>query len=286
MSSPQFPQPAAVASGQQPWRVPAVGEVLGCALPHLHLGDRLLLRAIALLARYHIVSIHGLQHIRSGLDPFILAMNHGTRRESLMVPALLFLQRGGRRIHFLADWNFRLIPGVGFLYSRSGVVTVLGKPAKPRFLTFLKPLYTGSQRAFHQARAHLLAGRSIGIFPEGTVNRDPDNLLRGRRGAARLSLETGAPVVPMGIRFHGVARGEPIPGGAAMELHIGAPLMPPGPAVEVASLGAVTEWHRAIMGAIARQSGKAWAPPRPPAAGEEAFRGPAQGTPAAGGSQP
>jgi 1-acyl-sn-glycerol-3-phosphate acyltransferase len=258
MSSPQLTQPLAVAPGQQTWRTPAASEILGCALPHLPLVDRLLLRTMALLARYHILSIHGLQHIRPGLDPFILAVNHGTRRESLMVPALLFLRRGGRRIHFLADWNFRLIPGVGLLYKRSQVVTVLGKSARPRALNFLRPLYEGPQRAFQQARAHLLAGRSIGIFPEGTVNRDPENLLRGRRGAARLSLETGAPVVPMGIRFPTVARGTPIPGHAAMELHIGAPLLPPGPAVELAPLGAVTEWHRAIMAAIAQQSGKAW----------------------------
>jgi hypothetical protein len=43
-----------------------------------------------------------------------------------------------------------------------------------------------------------------------------------------------------------------------MELHIGAPLMPPGPAMEVAPLAAVTDWHATIMTAIARQSGKTW----------------------------
>src|SRR5262245_24131942 len=259
MSSSQFTQPlAATPGGQQIWRVPAASEILGCALPHLGLGDRLLLRAAALLARYHVVAIHGLQHIRSGRDPFILAANHGTRRESLVVPAVLLLQRGGRRVHFLADWNFRLIPGVGFIYSRAQVVNVLGKSAKPRILNFLKPLYERPQRAFQQARSHLLAGRSIAIFPEGTVNRNPERLLRGRRGAARLSLETGAPVVPMGIRFPSVERGRPIPGDAAMELHIGPPLIPPGPAMELAPLAAVTDWHAAIMTAVARQSGKAW----------------------------
>src|SRR5262245_58365865 len=258
MHTPEFAQPLTVTPYQLTWRMPAAREILGCALPGLGLGDRLLLRAIGLLARCHIVSIHGLQHIGPACDPFILAANHGTRRESLLIPALLLLQRGGRRLHFLADWNFRLIPAVGLIYSRAQVVTVPGKSAKPRALNLFMPLYRPALRPFEQARAHLLAGRSIGIFPEGKVNRDPDRLLRGRRGAARLSIETGTPVVPMGIRFPTVERGQPIPGHAAMELHIGAPLVPPGSAQEEASLAAVTDWHATIMTAIARQSGKTW----------------------------
>ena len=258
MHAPKVSQPLAIGPGPHSWRALAPGEILACALPHLGLGDRLLLRALALLARCQVLSIHGLQHIRAAGDPFILAANHATRRESLLVPALLLLHREGRSVHFLADWNFRLIPGVGLLYARAQVVTVLRKPARPRFLNVFKPLYRRSLRPFEQARAHLLAGRSIGIFPEGVVNRDPSRLLRGRRGAARLSLETGVPVVPMGIRFPTVALGEPIPPHAAMELHIGAPMIPPGPAVEQAPLPAVTAWHSTIMTEIARYSGKAW----------------------------
>ena len=258
MHAPEVSQPTVIGPGQQSWRVPRLSEIFGRALPHLGLGDRLLLRAVAVLARHQIVSIHGLQHIRAARDPFILAANHGTRRESLLVPALLLFHRGGRRLHFLADWNFRLIPGVGLLYGRAQVVTVVRKSARPRFLNILKPLYELPQRPFEQARAHLLAGRSIGIFPEGAVNRDPARLLRGRRGAARLSLETGVPVVPMGIRFPGVARGEPVPHGAAMELHIGPPLVPPASAPEQVPLPAVTDWHAAIMTEIARYSGKTW----------------------------
>jgi 1-acyl-sn-glycerol-3-phosphate acyltransferase len=259
MHAPEVSQPLAIGPSQQVWRVPAAAEILACALPHLGLGDRLLLRAFALLARCQVLAIHGLQHIRTAGDPFILAANHGTQRESLLVPTLLLLHRGGRRVHFLADWNFRLIPGVGLIYSRAQVVTILRKSAKPRFLNVLKPLYERSLRPFEQARAHLRAGRSIGIFPEGIVNHDPSRLLRGRRGAARLSLETGAPVVPMGIRFPTVAPGQPVPRSAAMELYIGTPLIPPGPAMEQAPLAAVTDWHAAIMMAIARYSGKTWA---------------------------
>jgi hypothetical protein len=43
-----------------------------------------------------------------------------------------------------------------------------------------------------------------------------------------------------------------------MELWIGAPLVPPVPANEPASLAMVTDWHAAIMSEIARLSDKQW----------------------------
>jgi 1-acyl-sn-glycerol-3-phosphate acyltransferase len=241
------------------WRAPRATEIFGWALPHTQrLGDRLLLRALALEATRHIVAVHGLEHIRPACDPFILVANHSTRREAVLVPALLFLHRGGRIVHFLADWNFRLIPGVGLIYSRAEVVTVTRKSAKPRFLNVLKPLYGHRRSSLEQAKALLAAGRSIGVFPEGTANRKATELLRGRRGAARLALETGVAVVPLGIRFRGVDPERPIPSKAPMELYIGAPLRPPRPDGAAVTLSEVSAWHRVIMTEIAQLSGKAW----------------------------
>jgi 1-acyl-sn-glycerol-3-phosphate acyltransferase len=240
------------------WRRPAAAQIAGCPLPHLGLGDRLLLRAAAMCAARHIVAIDGLQYVRPAQDPFILAANHSTRREALLVPAMLLLHRGGSRVHFLADWNFRLIPGVGLLYARAQVITVTRKSAKPRTLNMLKRFYQHPQSALERARARLAAGHAVGIFPEGEVNRNPTRLLRGRRGAARLSLETGVPVVPMGIRFPGGAPGRALAIGSGMELRISAPLLPPGPIPRQASLSEVSAWHRVIMSEIARLSGKAW----------------------------
>jgi 1-acyl-sn-glycerol-3-phosphate acyltransferase len=137
-------------------------------------------------------------------------------------------------------------------------VTVPRKSARPRALNVLKPLYRAHVPPREQIREHLLAGRSIGIFPEGAINRDPKRLMRGRRGAARLSLETATSVVPVGIRFLEMEPGQPVPEHAAMELEIGAPLVPPGQARKPASIGAVSEWHAAIMTEIGRLSGKTW----------------------------
>ena len=109
-----------------------------------------------------------------------------------------------------------------------------------------------------RARSLLAAGRSIGVFPEGTANRNGAELMRGRRGAARLSLEMGVPIIPLGIRFPGVDPAQPIPRKAPMELHIGAPLRPPGPAGDAATMGEVSAWHCVIMTEIAQLSGRTW----------------------------
>jgi 1-acyl-sn-glycerol-3-phosphate acyltransferase len=236
---------------------PSVRASLSLPLPELGLIDRMLVRSVALISRCKVCSIDGVEHIAPDRDPFILALNHSTRQEALLVPPLLFFLRRGRRIHFMADWNFRLIPGVGLLYRRAGAITVTRKPARPRFLNLAKPLFTDPASPMEQARQHLIAGRSIGVFPEGTVNRDPLRLLRGRHGAARLSLETGAPVIPVGLRFPTVPKGAGIPEGSLMSIEVGPPLMPSA-AADPAAYANVRDWHVRIMTTIGRLSGKAW----------------------------
>lgn len=88
-----------------------------------------------------------------------------------------------------------------------------------RFLTaaefFRKPFYAwalrlyrqipirrgeGDEGALDEAVRTVRAGALAGIFPEGKVNPAPEGpLQRGRTGVARMSLATGAPVVPVGI---------------------------------------------------------------------------------------
>jgi 1-acyl-sn-glycerol-3-phosphate acyltransferase len=245
-------------AGSSGWESPTLREILCRPLPDMSLGDRGLLRALALLSRSQVRIVSGLEHIDAANDPFILILNHGTRRESLLVPAVLMLHRGGRLIHFMADWNFRLIPGVGLIYGRAETITVTRKPARPRFLNALKPLYLDPQPVLERARARLRDGRSVGIFPEARVNRDPARLLKGRTGAACLSLETGLAIVPAGIRLAPAQTTSTASLSSALEIRVGAPLIPPRltrPQVGIAELRA---WHAVIMGEIARLSGKAW----------------------------
>ena len=53
--------------------------------------------------------------------------------------------------------------------------------------------------ALETARVILNQGGLLALFPEGTRVRDPEGLGSPKRGAARLALETGAPIVPCAI---------------------------------------------------------------------------------------
>lgn len=240
--------------------LPTAWDALTRPLPFKGILDRILIRGLTLLARRQLRAVKGLERVLSP-EPFILALNHSTRREALIVPALLIFHRGGRLIHFWSDWVFRLMPGVGLVLSRAGTIAVTRKPARYRLLNLFRRFFVHPLPALDQARALLVTGNSIGAFPEGTVNRDPACLLPGRLGTARLSLETGMPIVPAGIRFPGVAPGTPVPETAAMEIHIGQPLMPPRRAGARPSLAEVRAWHAVMMNEIARLSGKSWRPP-------------------------
>ena len=53
--------------------------------------------------------------------------------------------------------------------------------------------------ALETARVILRQGGLLALFPEGTRVRDPDELGHPKRGAGRLALESGAPLVPAAI---------------------------------------------------------------------------------------
>jgi 1-acyl-sn-glycerol-3-phosphate acyltransferase len=53
--------------------------------------------------------------------------------------------------------------------------------------------------ALETAREILRQGGLLALFPEGTRVRDPDELGHPKRGAGRLALESGAPLVPAAI---------------------------------------------------------------------------------------
>jgi 1-acyl-sn-glycerol-3-phosphate acyltransferase len=67
------------------------------------------------------------------------------------------------------------------------------------------PVVSGNGRAaFEEARRLLQAGRTVGIFTEGTLSPIEGGIGfdRPRTGTARLALSTGAPVIPVGIHLH------------------------------------------------------------------------------------
>lgn len=244
------------------WGPPTAGQILRWPLPAFPWWTRVLTRVLLFNSRRRVTAVHGLANLQALSDPFVVAVNHSSRSEAFVIPPVLVAHRAGRTIHFLADWNFRLIPGVGHFYKRGGVITVVQKPAKPAFLDVFRRFFVPKVPPMEQARQKLIEGRPVGLFPEGTVNRNPNRLLRGRNGAARLSLETGSPVLPVGTRFPGSPPGKPIADDVKMEIHIGSPMIPPQIAAPIATADEVSSWHAAVMAEIARLCGKSWDPTR------------------------
>ena len=108
--------------------------------------------------------------------PCILAANH----ESMIDPFILGIATP-RVIRYMAKaelWNNpilrEIMKGFGTIPVSRGV---------------------GDREAMARARGLLEEGESLGIFPQGTCIPYRDRPFR--RGAARLALETGAPIVPV-----------------------------------------------------------------------------------------
>ena len=105
----------------------------------------------------------------------VVAANH----ESLLDPPLLALA-SNRPLRFLAKeelWRYR--PGAWLMDALGGVPVARGREG-----------YVAIDRAEELIRA----GEPVAIFPEGTVKGGT-----WTRGAARLALATGAPLVPVTI---------------------------------------------------------------------------------------
>lgn len=254
--------PAALqtAATPRPWAALRPSDIWRWPLPELRRrSDRLLARLAGAWALRSVSEVTGWERVHPRNDPFLLAVNHSSRREVVLLTAILLLARGGRPVRFLADWNFRLIPGVGYLYDRSGAITVTHKEAKPRVLNRLKPIFAPPVPGHLEALRHLRQGGSLGIFPEGTVNRDSSRLLPGRRGAARFSLQAGVPMVPAGIRFaRRNSRTGTIDASSPMVIRFGEPISPPSSPNLTPSRKAVSDRHARLMSAVSELCGKEW----------------------------
>jgi 1-acyl-sn-glycerol-3-phosphate acyltransferase len=105
----------------------------------------------------------------SVLDPVIIAMSVTTT---------------GRAVRFLAAAEFFRKPFIGWGLRRIRQI----------------PIKRGAsdRRALEQAAGVIRRGALAGIFPEGTLS--PDGApLPGKRGAARIALASGVPILPCGI---------------------------------------------------------------------------------------
>jgi 1-acyl-sn-glycerol-3-phosphate acyltransferase len=178
---------------------------------------------IVLLTLGRLVRVEHPERLARVPEPAIFALNHSNSFESVVVPAALMHLRGGRQIHFLVDWMFLRLPGLGWLIRQCEPIPVYTKPARWR-------LGEAHRRArmkrpvLDACLERLAAGGSLGLFPEGTRNRDPRLLLRGRGGLGELVLRSDAPVVPVGIHYPAAAGLGRAPRLGRLVLRVGEPL--------------------------------------------------------------
>jgi 1-acyl-sn-glycerol-3-phosphate acyltransferase len=133
---------------------------------------------VPILRGYFRMRISGAEHIpRTGAA--IIAPNHKSFWDSFFVAVAT-----PRHLRFMG--KSELFEGLwGRLLVRLGAFPVRRAQA--------------DQDALETARQILGQGGLLALFPEGTRVRDPDSLGAPRRGAGRLALETGAPLVPAAL---------------------------------------------------------------------------------------
>ena len=114
----------------------------------------------------------------------IVALNHISHVDPLT--AALFLYDHGRIPRYLAKSGLFKNKALGFFLRGAGQIPV-------------ERLSKNAIGAYDAAVAAVRAGECVVVYPEGTLTRDPDLWpMTGKSGAARIALETGCPVIPVG----------------------------------------------------------------------------------------
>jgi 1-acyl-sn-glycerol-3-phosphate acyltransferase len=125
----------------------------------------------------------GAEHLPGVGVGVVVAPNHVSYADPLTLAH--FLWDNGRAPRYLAKEGVFRIPVLGKIIAACGQI----------------PVYRASRdaaRAYRDAVAAVRAGECVGIYPEGTITKDPDLWpMTGKTGAARVALETGCPVIPI-----------------------------------------------------------------------------------------
>lgn len=115
---------------------------------------------------------------------FILTPNHYTDIDPVLVGIATWDL--GRLPRFLAKASLFRVPVVGMILRRSGQIPVERGSGG------------GNRTSVTAARQLVASDQGVIIYPEGTLTRQPDSWpMRGKHGAVRLSIASGAPIIPM-----------------------------------------------------------------------------------------
>lgn len=156
---------------------------------------------VPLFRTMFLMRVSGLENVPKD-GPLVIAPNHKSFWDAFFIAAVL-----NRRVFYMGKselfegkWGRLLLALGGFPVKRG----------------------ESDAEAIEIARAILKRGDVLALFPEGTRVPDPESLGIPKRGAARLAIEAGAPIIPTAItgtekrkyplpRRVQVAFGKPIP---------------------------------------------------------------------------
>ncbi|TCL70105.1 1-acyl-sn-glycerol-3-phosphate acyltransferase [Hydrogenispora ethanolica] len=200
----------------------SIPNILRTRLPELPWLQRAVVKSL-LLGCGRWIRVEGAGNLELVADPAIFALNHNCSYETLLIPAYLLFRRKGRTVGFVCDWMFGKIPVLGWLFRQVDPIYVYNKPSTLGLLERCRPGADRRPAVSAQCLDRLAAGRSIALFPEGTRNRDPRNLLRGRKGVGRIILGSDAPLLPIGIDFPARLEQERIPACGPLIIRFGTP---------------------------------------------------------------
>ena len=181
--------------------------------------ERIRMRAI--LGRLYRARIRGAEHIPA-TGGCILVANH----ESLIDPWILCLATP-RRVRFMAKAELWRYPVV--------------RQAMEAYGTFPVERGSGDTGAMTRAGELLEQGEVLGMFPRGTSK--PAGNRVWHRGAARLALAHGVPIVPVRL----VNTRQLLPR-RAMAIHVGEPILPPRSRPTIAAARDLTAQLEAAVG--------------------------------------
>lgn len=139
------------------------------------------------------------KHLVPRTGPVIFASNHLSFIDSIAIPVA-----APRPVHFLAKSSYFEGRGLSGWMSREFFTSIGAIPVR-------RGAGQAALDALDQQRQLLVEGRAVALYPEGTRSLD-GRLYKGRTGVAFLALQTGAPVVPVGL----IGTDKVMPKGATM----------------------------------------------------------------------
>ncbi|HWU32506.1 MAG TPA: lysophospholipid acyltransferase family protein [Marmoricola sp.] len=114
----------------------------------------------------------------------VVAVNHISKIDPLMLSHLMY--NYGRLPRFLAKDGLFKVKVLGGFLRAAGQIPVAREG-------------DDASVAFMAAVNAVKSGEAVMFYPEGSITRDPDGWpMRGKTGAARVALMSGAPVIPIG----------------------------------------------------------------------------------------